>query len=69
MPDLTTVCFSAFIAVFVLLTILAIAMKAIETLFPAPEEDESTAAIIAAISTSYAKIYPYAKITKIKELQ
>lgn len=64
--NLLTVCISAFIAVFVVLTFLAISMRVIIVVFPEKQKDED-AAIIAAISSTLSNIYPKTKITKIEE--
>ena len=64
--SLLTVCVSAFIAVFILLSILALTMRLILAVFP-EKMVESSGALIAAISTTYNSIYPGTKITKIEE--
>jgi uncharacterized membrane protein len=66
MPDLLTICISAFVAVFLLLTVLAILMRLITAIFPSPEK-KTDAALISAITTTYQTIYPNTKITKIEE--
>jgi len=64
--SLLTICVSAFIAVFILLSILALTMRLILAIFP-EKMMESNATLIAAISTTYNSIYPGTKITKIEE--
>ena len=64
--SLFTVCISAFVAVFILLSILAFTMRLILAVFP-EKMVESNVALIAAISTTYNSIYPGTKITKIEE--
>lgn len=66
--NLLTVCFSAFIAVFFVLTFLAISMRLIIAIFPEKQKDEDSA-IIAAISSTMSSLYPKTKITKIEELK
>lgn len=66
MPDLLTICISAFVAVFILLTVLAVLMRLITAIFPGPDK-ESDSALIGAITTTYQTIYPNTKITKIEE--
>ncbi len=68
MPDLLTICISAFIAVFVLLSFLALLIRLIEYVFPYKEES-TDAALIATITTTYQSIYPNTKITKIEEIK
>jgi hypothetical protein len=63
--NLLTVCISAFIAVFFVLTFLAISMRLIILVFPAKQEEDS--ALIAAITSTFSSIYPKSKITKIEE--
>ncbi|MFP4369518.1 MAG: hypothetical protein ACLFR2_08055 [Candidatus Kapaibacterium sp.] len=65
-PNLIFISITAFIAVFVLLTVLATLIKATTSLFPAPEKKEDSA-VIAALSTTLSSIYPGSKITMIKE--
>lgn len=64
--NLLTVCISAFIAVFIVLTFLAISMRVIIIIFPERQRDED-AEIVAAISSTLSNIYPKTKITKIEE--
>jgi len=65
-PNLLFVCLSAFIAVFVLLSILAISMRLILRIFP-EKESKTDAAVLAVVSTSMQSIYPGTIITKIEE--
>jgi hypothetical protein len=60
-------CLSAFIAVFILLGILAILMKITLKVFPAKAGDSE--AVLAAIATTMHSIYPQHKITKIEEVK
>ncbi len=66
--DLVYICASAFVAVFLLLTILAIMMRVIVALFP-PEDTTSDNAVIAAIASVAASVYPGTKISKVEELK
>ncbi len=65
-PNLLMVCVSAFSAVFVLLALLAAAMRGLMAVFP-----EATAkadpAMLAAVSAAAAAAFPGAKITRIEE--
>lgn len=64
--ELLLICVSAFIAVFIVLTILAIIMRIIIVMFP-EEDTGSDAAILAAIVSTVTRLYPGTKITKIEE--
>jgi hypothetical protein len=65
-PNLILVCVSAFVAVFVLLSILAISMRLILVIFP-EKERKTDAALLAAVSTTMQSLYPGTIITKIEE--
>jgi hypothetical protein len=67
-PDILTVCGSAFVAIFVLLTLLAALMRFLVFVFPAPlKEEKSDLAVYAAITTVYQQNYPNSRISEIKE--
>jgi len=66
--ELITICTSAFIAVFVILSLLALLMRLIIVIFPSKEVKEDTA-VIAAITTVVNKFYPGTKITKVEEVK
>ncbi len=66
-PDLLSICFSAFAAVFFVLISLAVIMRIIITMFP--EKDSDDTAIYAAIATTINSIYPGTQISKIEELK
>jgi hypothetical protein len=66
--ELFTICISAFMAVFVLLTVLAIIMRLIIAAFPA-REVTGDAAMVAAVSTVMQNIYPGTKVTKVEEIK
>ena len=60
-----SICITAFILIFLLLSLLSVMMRGLTLLFPVVEEDDS--ATIAAITATYRSIYPDKKITKIEE--
>jgi hypothetical protein len=64
--NLALMCLTAFVAVFVLLALLAGVMEIIMLLFPqkALQVDE---AHVAAITSTYSALYPGAKVTRIEE--
>ena len=66
--SLIFVCVSAFIAVFVLLTVLALVMRFILVAFP-EKEKKFDAAIIAALTTTMQTVYPGTTIKKIEEVK
>ncbi len=64
--NLLIVCASAFAAVFLLLSVLALVMRLITVVFP--QRDSGTdAVVVAAITTTMSTIYPNARITNIEE--
>lgn len=65
-PDLLMVCVSAFSAVFVLLALLAAAMRVLMAVFPEVAA-KADPAMLAAVSTAVAAVFPGAKITRIEE--
>jgi hypothetical protein len=65
--DLFVICSLSFLAVFIVLTILALIMHLITNFFP--YRDASDTALFAAISASMAKFYPGRKIAKIEEIK
>ena len=65
-PDLLMVCVSAFSAVFVLLALLALAMRLLMAVFPGLAT-KADPAMLAAVSTAVAAVFPGAKITRIEE--
>lgn len=66
--ELFTICISAFLAVFTLLTILAILMRLIMVIFPA-KKIFSDAAVVAAVTTVMHGLYPGTKVTKVEEIK
>jgi len=67
-PELLFVCISAFIAVFVLLALLALVMKIIILLFP-ERLARTDATVLAAVASVVSAVYPGTKITKVEEIQ
>ncbi|MBD3403387.1 hypothetical protein GF420_10865 [candidate division GN15 bacterium] len=65
--ELITVCLVAFAAVFILLSILALIMRAIVAIFP-ERRSGSDQAIYAAIASTYQSLYPGTKVTRIEEI-
>ncbi len=66
MDDLFAACCLAFVVVFLLLAVLASVMRLITTLFP-EHKVPLDPALVAAISTTVANVYPGARVTKIEE--
>ena len=67
-PGIISICFSAILTVFLILSVLALSIKIITRLFPFREAKEDTT-IYAAIASSYSVIHPGTKITKIEEIK
>ena len=67
-PDLLSISLAAFVAVFLLLSFLALIMRLITGVFPKKESDADSS-VIAALSTTMNTIYPGTKITKIEEVK
>ena len=67
-PDLLVVCVAAFVAVFVLLTFLAVVMRLLLVAFPAPPPtDRTDAAFLAAVTSAVSAAFPDTRVTKIEE--
>lgn len=66
-PELLVICISAFIAVFVLLAVLAVVMRLIIIIFPQKTPVGDTA-MLAAVASVAATLYPGTKITKVEEI-
>lgn len=64
--QLVVACAMAFAAVFLLLSVLALMIQAITTLFPA-QHAAVEPAVVAAISTTVASRFPGARVTRIEE--
>ncbi len=67
-PELFTICISAFLAVFVLLAVLALVMRIIIVVFPS-RKIGSDAAMVAAVTTVMQSVYPGTKVTKVEEIK
>ena len=67
--NLLSMCISSFAAVFTVLVFLAVTMRLIMIVFPEKKAGtgDDEAAIFAAITSSYARLYPGMKVTNIKE--
>ena len=68
--NLFLICLSSFVGVFFVLIFLAIAMSLIMVMFPEKEEaalDDTP--LVAAINSTYARLYPGTKVTNIKEIK
>jgi hypothetical protein len=63
-------CIASFTAVFCVLAFLAITMRLIMVIFPEKviETGGDDAAIYAAITSTYGRLYPGSKVTSIKEI-
>jgi hypothetical protein len=64
-PDLLVICTAAFTAVFLLLSLLALMMRLLITLFP--EEQGIDAAMLAAVSAVTSSAFPGMHVTNIEE--
>lgn len=66
--NLLSMCISSFVAVFTVLAFLALTMRLIMSVFPQKKAAVSDdAAVYAAITSTYARMYPGMKITNITE--
>jgi hypothetical protein len=67
--NLASMCFASFAAVFTVLAFLAITMRLIMIIFPVKEAPAGgdDAAIYAAVTSTYSRLYPGMKITNIQE--
>jgi len=66
--DLLAICISAFIAVFTLLSLLAIAMRVLILTCPPKVGAGADAAMIAAVTSAMAIAYPGTTVTRIEEI-
>ena len=69
--NLMMMCIASFTAVFCVLAFLAIAMRLIMVIFPEKviEAGGDDAAIYAAITSTYSRLYPGTKVSSIKEIK
>lgn len=65
-PSLLVVCAAAFMAVLVLLSVLAGLIRALTALFPVPETSDD-AALVAAITSAVSRVHPGLAVTNIQE--
>jgi hypothetical protein len=65
-PNLLVICVFAFIAVFLLLSALALVMRVLTSVFPL-QEDGPDAALLAAVSAAAAVAYPGMRISTVEE--
>ncbi len=66
--DLLMVCISAFVAVFILLTLLAGVMRLVLEIFP-QKIAKTDAVMMAAVAAVASSIYPGTKVTNIEEIK
>lgn len=67
--NLFIICTAAFVAVFVLLSIMAAAMRLLIMVYPAEIRAANDPALIAAITTTMDVAHPGTTVTKIKEVR
>lgn len=67
-PDLLIICTSAFVAVFLLLSFLAIVMRILISVYP-QEEQGIDAGTIAAVSAAAAYAFPGTRVTNVEEIR
>jgi hypothetical protein len=66
--DLLVICVSAFFAVFVLLSFLAVVIRLLTLACPQKVSAGSDTAVIAAVSTAVSVLYPGTMVTKVEEI-
>lgn len=64
--ELLVICISAFIAVFILLSLLAVAMRLLIITCPVKVTAGPDAAMLAAVTTAVTVAYPGTKVTKVE---
>jgi hypothetical protein len=67
-PELWLVCITAFVAVGLLLSILAGLMRLILVVFP-QREQTTDAMLVAAVASVVTNLYPGSRVTKVEEIQ
>jgi hypothetical protein len=67
--QLLLVCLSSLLAVFVLLTVLSVTMRILVAVFPEKfgKAAKTDAALLAAVTTAAASIYPGMRVTRVEE--
>lgn len=68
-PNLLVVCASAFLAVFLLLSFLAVAMRVLIIVAPERSGDGADVAVVAAVASAVSAAYPGSAVTTIEEIQ
>jgi hypothetical protein len=66
--ELLITCVVAFVAVFVLLALLAFVMRVLVAAFPQPRS-ETDAAVIAAVTSVVTTLYPGTQVTNVEEVR
>ena len=66
--ELWVICASAFLAVFVLLTVLAVVMRLIIMIFPEKQQGTDVA-MLAAVTTTAQATFPGMRVTKVEEIK
>lgn len=68
-PNLLLVCLSSFIAVFVLLALLALVMRGLMAVFPerTPADDGTDPVVLAAVTTAASAAFPGMRVTSVEE--
>jgi hypothetical protein len=66
-PNLLVLCAMAFLAVFLVLSLLAFLMVLLTNLFPVRSEEGPDAALLAAVGSAAAAAFPGTKVTHIQE--
>ena len=67
-PELLVVCLSAFVAVFLLLSFLAVVMRLLISVFP-EKVGGIDSATIAAVTAAAAYAFPGTKVTRVEEIK
>ena len=67
-PELLVICLSAFVAVFLLLSFLAVVMRVLINVFP-EKVGGIDSATIAAVTAAAAYAFPGTKVTKVEEIR
>jgi len=67
--DLLIICVSSFVAVFLLLSFLALVIRMLTLAFPQKVVAEIDAAVIAAVTSAASVAYPGTIVTKVEELR
>ena len=68
-PNLLVICVTAFVAVFILLSLLAVVMRALIVVYPEKVTSGSDAAMIAAVTSAVSIAFPGTKVSKVEEIR